>query len=614
MKKCKGLPLAIVTIGGFLARQSKTLMEWKKLNSHIGAELEMNEGLKNIKNVLSKSYDGLPYHLKPCFLYLSIFPEDQDIKRTRLVRRWIAEGYSTEVLGKSVVEIAESHFMELIDRSMILPNKTTYFSQKVIDSCQVHDLMREISISKAAEENLVFRLEEGCSSSTNGTSRHLTISANWKGDQGDFERMVDVSRIRSLTVFGEWKPFFISDKMRFLRVLDLKDTSGLRNHHLEHIGKLVHLRYLSLKRCRGIYHLPDSMGNMRQLQTLDIRLTWIAMLPKTIVKLKQLQYLRLGGLRTDRVYFLDRLKSKCAAFCSCHGMDMEETWHDRCAKCWYVAMPGLATPFGRGTPVPRGAGNLKALHTLGRVDIGSGNALKEIKKLTQLRRLLVSGISKKNCQEFCSTLEVLRCLESLSVSSSGLNGSLSGLSHAVFSPPSNLRTLKLLNYLGKMPAWIMGIRNLVKLRLMYTLLTDSDGTMQLLGNLSDLSILTLDSYAFDVQGLLLNFVPEAFPSLVALDLCSSQTATDRGEIKSVEFKQGATPKLEMLKFRYCGDVIINDGLFSGLASLPRLKKIQLAIESIKSEEDSIESKEAFVEHVRAQLALNQNRPVLIKEW
>jgi len=305
------------------------------------------------------------------------------------VHRWIAEGYSTKVLGKSAAEIAESHFMELIDRSMILPNKTTYFSQKVINSCQVHDLMREISISKAAEENLVFRLEEGCSSNTNGTARHLTISANWKGDEADFESMVDVSRIRSLTVFGKWRPFFISDKMRFLRVLDLQNTSGLCNHHLEHIGKLLHLRYLSLRGCRGIYHLPDSVGSMRQLQTLDIRSTWIAMLPKTIVKLKQLQYLRVGGLRTDRVYFLRRLKRKCAAFCSCqptyYDSDMEETWCDRCTKCWYVAMPGLATPFGAGTPVPRGAGNLKALRSLGEVDIGSGNAqIKEIKRLTQL--------------------------------------------------------------------------------------------------------------------------------------------------------------------------------------------------------------------------------------
>jgi len=127
MKKCKGLPLAIVTIGGFLAKQPKTPMEWKKLNLHISAELEMNQGLGNIKNVLNKSYDGLPYHLKPCFLYLSIFPEDHNIKRGRLVRRWIAEGYSTEVHGKSSTDIAEGQFMELIGRSMILPNKKKRF-------------------------------------------------------------------------------------------------------------------------------------------------------------------------------------------------------------------------------------------------------------------------------------------------------------------------------------------------------------------------------------------------------------------------------------------------------------------------------------------------------
>ncbi|KAG0521506.1 hypothetical protein BDA96_08G166600 [Sorghum bicolor] len=613
MKKCKGLPLAIVTIGGFLAKQPKTPMEWKKLNSHISAELEMNQGLRNIKNVLNKSYDGLPYHLKPCFLYLSIFPEDQDIKRNRLVRRWIAEGYSTEVLGKPLIETAESHFMELVDRSMILPNKTTYFSKKVINSCQVHDLMREISISKAAEENLVFRLEEDCSSNTIGTARHLTISANWKGDEADFESMVDVSRIRSLTVFGKWRQFFISDKMRFLRVLDLQDTKGLCNHHLEHIGKLVHLRYLSLRGCLGIYHLPDSVGNMRQLQTLDIRLTWIAMLPKTIVKLKQLQYLRIGGLRTDRVYFLDRLKSKCVAFCSCHqptyyDSDMEETWCDRCTKCWYVVMPGLATPSGSGTPVPRGVGNLKALRTLGVVDIGSGNAqIKEIKRLTQLHKLQVTGINKKNWQEFCSTLESLSCLESLSMSSSGLNGSLRCLSDAVFLPPNNLRTLMLLDDLGKMPAWIMHLRNLAKLRLMCTHLTDSDGTMQLLGNLPDLAILRVDSYTFEVEGLCLNFLPEAFPSLVALQLCSAHRRARGSEIKSVEFKEGTAPKLEVLRFTYRRDVVINDGLFSGLASLPGLKKFELGIHSF-------EGKEGFVEHVRAQLALNQNQPVLTKAW
>jgi hypothetical protein len=366
MKKCKGLPLAIVTIGGFLAKQSKTPMEWKNLNSHISAELEMNEGLRNIKNVLNKSYDGLPYHLKPCFLYLSIFPEDYNIKRSRLVRRWIAEGYSTEMLGTSFIETAESHFMELIDRSMILPNQTTYFSQRAINSCQVHDLMREISISKAAEENHVFKLEEGCSSNTNGPARHLTISANWKGDEADFESTVDVSRIRSLTVFGKWRPFFISDKMRLLRVLDLQNTRGLYNHHLEHIGKLLHLRYLSLRGCDDIDHLPDSVGNMRQLQTLDIKRTRI-MLPKTIVKLKRLQYLRLGGSRTGYCYLLESFLNDCAAFCAPRltSIPRDMTWRERCYSCWCFTVPALGRPFSNGTNVPRGVGNLKDLRTLG---------------------------------------------------------------------------------------------------------------------------------------------------------------------------------------------------------------------------------------------------------
>ncbi|CAL4906315.1 unnamed protein product [Urochloa decumbens] len=611
MKKCKGLPLAIVTIGGFLAKQPKTSTEWKKLNSHISVELEMNQGLGNIKGVLNKSYDGLPYHLKPCFLYLSIFPEDHNIKRGRLVRRWIAEGYTTELHSKHSTEIADNHFMELIDRSMILPSKTEYFSRKRIDSCQVHDLMREISISKATEENLVFRLEEGCSSNTNGAVRHLAISANWKGDHGDFESMVDVSRIRSLTVFGKWRPFFISDKMSFLRVLDLQNTSGLCNHHLEHIGKLLHLRYLSLKGCHGIYHLPDSVGNMRHLQTLDIRFTWI-MLPKTIIKLKQLQYLRAGGLRNDRVYFHYRFSSECLEFCAPQPtwMDLDmETWHDRCAKCWYVAMPTLARPFSvpSGISLPRGAENLKALRTLGTVDIGSGNGLKEIKKITQLLKLQVVGINKKNCHEFCSILKVLSCLESLAVFPHR-GGGLRGLLDDVSSPPNNLRSLRLRGNLVKLPAWIPEIQNLVKLCLEYTKLLDSDGTMQLLGNLPCLAILGLWIYTFDVEGLRLHFLPEAFPSLVALYLSSRQRCTNGGEIttqnnvKSVEFK-GAVPKLEMLEFSDIGSGIINAGLFSGLESLCNLKKFQLT--------GRLEGKEAFVENIRAQVAQNPNRPVFL---
>ncbi|KAF7087278.1 hypothetical protein CFC21_090476 [Triticum aestivum] len=118
LKKCNGLPLAIVTIGGFLADQpTKTAAEWRKLNEHINVELEMNPKFEVIKTVLMKSYDGLPYYLKPCFLYMSIFPEDRNVSRRRLAYQWVAEGYARD---KST---ADRYFMELRERSMILPTQ-----------------------------------------------------------------------------------------------------------------------------------------------------------------------------------------------------------------------------------------------------------------------------------------------------------------------------------------------------------------------------------------------------------------------------------------------------------------------------------------------------------
>ncbi|KAM3336428.1 hypothetical protein ACQJBY_030437 [Aegilops geniculata] len=443
LKKCRGLPLAIVTIGGFLANQPKSAFEWRKLNEHISAELEMNPELEIIKAVLMKSYDGLPYHLKACFLYLAIFPEDYKIARRRLVRRWIAEGYSSEVRGKSMEEVLDGYFMELIGRSMILPFQQSVHSRKGIDSCHVHDLIREIAISKSVEENLVFTLEEGCSLNNQGTVRHLAVSNNWKGDQSEFENIVDLSHVRSLTVFGNWMPFYISDEMRLLRVLDLEDTSGLVDHHLEHIGKLVHLRYLSLRGHDNIFHLPNSLGNLKQLQTLDISRTCIIKLPRMIIKLVKMQRIVASGMH--RV----------------HGVE-----------------------------VPRGIWKLKGLHTLRVVDISGGKAaLEDIKRLARLCKLGVTGINKRNGQELCLAIACLSSLESLSLHSRGETG-LSGCLDGLCSPPENLQSLKLIGNLVKLPEWIQGLKNLVKLKLERSRISEHDAAIQVLGNLPNLATIS----------------------------------------------------------------------------------------------------------------------------
>ena len=98
---------------------------------------------------------------------------------------------------------------------------------------------------------------------------------------------IDFSKLWSLIVFGEWRSFFISEKIELLRVLDLEDASGRR------------LKFLC-QGCGDVSRLPDSLGSLKQLQTLDIRDTAICKLPKSFVKIKKLQYIRASMAETKR--------------------------------------------------------------------------------------------------------------------------------------------------------------------------------------------------------------------------------------------------------------------------------------------------------------------------
>ncbi|CAN6352386.1 unnamed protein product [Urochloa humidicola] len=603
LSKCNGLPLAIVTIGSFLAGQEViSAIDWRKLNEHITAELEMNPKMQPIRAVLMKSYNGLPYYLKPCFLYMSIFPEDCNISRRRLVRRWAIEGYSAEARDKSCTEISDGYFEELIGRSMVLPTQESIISKQKADSCKLHDLIRDISISMSAKENLVFRLEEGCSSNTHGKVRHLAISSNWEGDEGEFQSIVELSCIRSLTVFGKWKPFYISDKMRFLRVLDLESTNDLANHCLEHIGKLLHLRYLSLRRCYRIFCLPDSVGNLSQLEVLDIKHTKIQVLPKTIVRLRKLRYLHAGD---GICYFSSRLSNseKCMELLkvqrdTCFGIFREDyTWRSRrdwCAIACCAALPPImmgmrSAGFVGGVAVPREMGKLKSLRTLRYVHLAWGNtAVEEIKGLTSLRKLGVVGISKKNCQNFCLAISKLSLLESLSLSSSL---DLSVFLSDVKPPPENLQSLKLTGQMTKLPEWIKGLQNLMKLRLVETGLS-RDGAamlMQDIGKLRNLSILSLSEFGIGTTIGEVQFKSGLFMSLKVLVL----TYVPCTEFKSLKFDDEAMPKLEVLQLDI-GETVS----FCGVQHLQSIKEIHV---SNLYDNKPDEEKQSLFREVREQL-------------
>lgn len=123
--KCQGLPLAMVVLGGLL-KTKNSVDQWKKVlrdvNSHL-SKLQSQQQYEGVHEILALSYHDHPYNLKPCFLYLSNFPEDYEMPKGKLLRPWIGEGFISTPTKRdteqTLEEVAERYLEELTDRCMV---------------------------------------------------------------------------------------------------------------------------------------------------------------------------------------------------------------------------------------------------------------------------------------------------------------------------------------------------------------------------------------------------------------------------------------------------------------------------------------------------------------
>ncbi|KAL1197764.1 putative disease resistance protein [Cardamine amara subsp. amara] len=252
IKHCGGLPLAVTVLGGLLAAQY-TLREWKRvyesIRSHIvGGTSFTDRNISSVYQILYLSFEELPIYLKHCFLYLTHFPEDCEINVKKLSYYLAAEaiprpkGYD----GATVREVAEKYIEELVQRNMVISARDKFTLR--FKTCQLHDMMREVCVRKAEEENFV-DIFGAANSQSPFKSRRIGIHELDESD--DPKGMMKNPKLRSLLFINDtlkaWMPSdLLFTRLQLLRALEHLQWEFKGGELPSSIGKLIHLRYLSL--------------------------------------------------------------------------------------------------------------------------------------------------------------------------------------------------------------------------------------------------------------------------------------------------------------------------------------------------------------------------------
>ncbi|XP_022847365.1 probable disease resistance protein RXW24L isoform X3 [Olea europaea var. sylvestris] len=301
-ENCKGLPLSLVVIGGHLSNANRTKDHWEYVAQNIKSVVTTTDA--NCSEILSLSYDYLPHYLKACFLYMGVFPEDDEIRVSKLIKLWVAEGFLKPVRGKKLEEVAEECLGDLISRNLIMISKKSPVGK--IKTCGIHDMLRDLCLKKAQEEKVIhFRDKDDIFAESIKYSRRLCIHPDILHEEFKcFQSMGSLPSVHSILIsFSEDGLIFPKDLdenqiyelvdgklFPLLRVLDSKQyEEGFPFGEI----KLVHLRYLAFPRYGEVSvpkTLPDFLGH---LQTLIVD-SYDVHLPEEIWRMTQLRHLLIG--------------------------------------------------------------------------------------------------------------------------------------------------------------------------------------------------------------------------------------------------------------------------------------------------------------------------------
>ncbi|CAA2964239.1 late blight resistance homolog R1A-3 isoform X1 [Olea europaea subsp. europaea] len=287
--KCHGLPLAVVVIAGVLANMENKEHLWQEVAGNLSSHL--SENLGNYIPILELSYNHLPMHLKPCFLYFGTFKEDEEIHIQKLISLWVAEGYIKKEEQKSLEDVALEYVMKLIDRSLVLVAGKKFDGS--IKTCKIHDLLREMCLRIAEEKNFLKVVNINVDEShplpyfneVAMYQKHHCLSIVYGEDPT--ASLPFGPHVRSLLCGNVTLPTLVACGLKVLRVLDF--CSPWADLVVFGINQLVHVRYLALSST-----LPP-MDSFHKLEFLVLRNRDAVEIPDVLLNMMSLRQVHFEG-------------------------------------------------------------------------------------------------------------------------------------------------------------------------------------------------------------------------------------------------------------------------------------------------------------------------------
>ncbi|XP_031092229.1 putative late blight resistance protein homolog R1A-4 isoform X2 [Ipomoea triloba] len=243
--KCKGLPLAITLVASLLSKTEAAVEKWNNVAENVSRYV-IGDSNDACSKILYLSYNQLPHHLKACFLYFGVFPEDYEIHVKKLVRLWAAEGFLRAEDHCNMEELAMECLQDLIDRSLVFVSKQSYNGK--MKKVRIHDLLRDLCLREARHENLLYVIGD-----EKLPYDKKKISCRWISSTSKLHLLPLTECFHKSHSFHCPYTYYFENveglfsHFKLLRVVDIERTHSYELRVLNVLANLlIHLRYLAL--------------------------------------------------------------------------------------------------------------------------------------------------------------------------------------------------------------------------------------------------------------------------------------------------------------------------------------------------------------------------------